>query len=215
MNKRIIEKQKTKSRILNNIGFGGVKMEKMEYGITEYPDVEQLYKRLNALISQPIHPVRRERMQVRRVQLEPGERADPPDHVAGAAAASALRAAISGSISSRVSGGRVVPRSGAVIRFPFNSPAITENSIFGCFFLVIAPYCDVPSSSSPCWDVSPWSSHLMPRTDLCSRSGSESAAGARETRPDKLTSTAETPGSCHRPKPTSRRCHCERSEAIS
>ena len=38
-------------------------MDKMEYGITEYPDVEQLYKKLNALIEQPIRPVRRERMQ--------------------------------------------------------------------------------------------------------------------------------------------------------
>ena len=35
----------------------------MEYGITDYPDVEQLYKKLNALIAQPIRPVRRERMQ--------------------------------------------------------------------------------------------------------------------------------------------------------
>src|SRR5512140_1698891 len=37
--------------------------ENQTYAISEYPDVEDVYRRLNALISQPMRPVRRERMQ--------------------------------------------------------------------------------------------------------------------------------------------------------
>src|SRR3989304_1807306 len=32
------------------------------YAISEYPDVDQVYKKLNALISQPLRPVKREKM---------------------------------------------------------------------------------------------------------------------------------------------------------
>jgi glutamate-1-semialdehyde aminotransferase len=34
-----------------------------QYAISEYPDVDDIYRRLNALISQPLRPVRREQMQ--------------------------------------------------------------------------------------------------------------------------------------------------------
>ena len=34
-----------------------------QYAISEYPDVEDIYRRLNALIAQPMRPVRRDRMQ--------------------------------------------------------------------------------------------------------------------------------------------------------
>ena len=38
-------------------------MPSQHYAISEYPDVAQVYARLNALVSQPIRPVRREQMQ--------------------------------------------------------------------------------------------------------------------------------------------------------
>ncbi|RPJ50496.1 MAG: aminotransferase class III-fold pyridoxal phosphate-dependent enzyme [Chloroflexi bacterium] len=38
-------------------------MPEQEYAISQYPDVEEVYARLNALVSQPIRPVRRAKMQ--------------------------------------------------------------------------------------------------------------------------------------------------------
>jgi glutamate-1-semialdehyde 2,1-aminomutase len=37
--------------------------EQEQYGISEYPDVDDIYRRLEALIAQPLRPLRRERMQ--------------------------------------------------------------------------------------------------------------------------------------------------------
>lgn len=38
-------------------------MENQQYAISEYPDVEDVYNRLNKLVAQPLRPVRREKMQ--------------------------------------------------------------------------------------------------------------------------------------------------------
>ena len=38
-------------------------MNAQQYAISEYPDVEQIYTKLNSLISLPIRPVKREKMQ--------------------------------------------------------------------------------------------------------------------------------------------------------
>ncbi len=38
-------------------------MENQQYAISEYPDVEAIYDRLNKLVAQPLRPVRREKMQ--------------------------------------------------------------------------------------------------------------------------------------------------------
>jgi glutamate-1-semialdehyde 2,1-aminomutase len=38
-------------------------MSEQQYAISEYPDVKDVYKRLNALVTQPLRPVRRDRMQ--------------------------------------------------------------------------------------------------------------------------------------------------------
>lgn len=38
-------------------------MTNRNYGISEYPDVDKVYKKLNALIAQPIRPINREKMQ--------------------------------------------------------------------------------------------------------------------------------------------------------
>ena len=38
-------------------------MNAQQYAISEYPDVEDIYRRLNALIAQPLRPVKRQIMQ--------------------------------------------------------------------------------------------------------------------------------------------------------
>ena len=38
-------------------------MDEQKYAISQYPDVESIYKRLDALIKQPLRPVKREKMQ--------------------------------------------------------------------------------------------------------------------------------------------------------
>ena len=38
-------------------------MNQGQYAISEYHDTNEIYAKLNHLISQPIHPVRREKMQ--------------------------------------------------------------------------------------------------------------------------------------------------------
>ena len=38
-------------------------MENQQYAISKYPDVDEVYRRLDALISQPMRPIRREKMQ--------------------------------------------------------------------------------------------------------------------------------------------------------
>ena len=37
--------------------------ENQQYAISEYPDVKDVYRRLDALVRQPMHPIRAERMQ--------------------------------------------------------------------------------------------------------------------------------------------------------
>src|SRR5690349_739215 len=39
------------------------KMNSQQYAISEYPNVDQIYSKLNALVSRPLHPVRPEKMQ--------------------------------------------------------------------------------------------------------------------------------------------------------
>ncbi len=38
-------------------------MTGQQYSVSEYPNVDEVYAKLNALISQPVRPVRREKMQ--------------------------------------------------------------------------------------------------------------------------------------------------------
>ena len=38
-------------------------MEIQQYAISKYPDVDEIYRQLDALISQPMRPVRRDKMQ--------------------------------------------------------------------------------------------------------------------------------------------------------
>jgi glutamate-1-semialdehyde aminotransferase len=42
---------------------GDITMDEQKYAISQYPDVESIYKRLDALIKQPLRPVKREKMQ--------------------------------------------------------------------------------------------------------------------------------------------------------
>jgi glutamate-1-semialdehyde 2,1-aminomutase len=45
------------------VSFGVKTMETSAYAISKYPDVVEVYNRLEMLISQPLHPIRREKMQ--------------------------------------------------------------------------------------------------------------------------------------------------------
>ncbi len=38
-------------------------MTSQQYAISEYPDTDEIYARLNALIKQPIRPIRRDKME--------------------------------------------------------------------------------------------------------------------------------------------------------
>jgi len=42
---------------------GDITMDEQKYAISQYPDVESIYERLDALIKQPLRPVKREKMQ--------------------------------------------------------------------------------------------------------------------------------------------------------
>ena len=38
-------------------------MTQQQYAISEYHNVDEIYKKLNALVAQPLHPIKREKMQ--------------------------------------------------------------------------------------------------------------------------------------------------------